>query len=56
LYISSENKLEKSLFKNEILNSLTNIDIEWINPSQIDSFIGIDSVDFETRNGLICIE
>jgi hypothetical protein len=56
LHISSENKLEKSLFKNEILNSLTNIDIEWINPSQIDSFIGIDSVDFETRNGLICIE
>ena len=56
LYISSENKLEKSFFKKEIYNSLTNTDIEWINPSQIDNFIGIDSVDFETRNGLICIE
>ena len=56
LCIASENKLEKSLFKNEILNSLTNIDIEWINPSEIDSFIGIDSVDFETRNGLVCVE
>jgi hypothetical protein len=54
--IASENKLEKSFFKKEILNSLTNIDIEWINPSHIDSFIGIDSVDFETRNGLICVE
>ena len=56
LYISSENKLEKSFFKKEILNSLTNIDIEWINPSQIDSFVGINSVDFETSNGLICVE
>jgi hypothetical protein len=56
MYISSENKLEKSFFKKEIYNSLTNTDIEWINPSQIDNFIGIDSVDFETRNGLICIE
>ena len=56
LYISSENKLEKSFFKKEIYNSLANIDIEWVNPSQIDNFIGIDSVDFETRNGLICIE
>jgi hypothetical protein len=56
LYISSENKLEKSFFKKEIDNSLTNTDIEWINPSQIDNFIGIDSVDFETRNGLICIK
>ena len=56
LYISSGNKLEKSFFKKEIYNSLTNTDIEWINPSQIDNFIGIDSVDFETSNGLICIE
>jgi hypothetical protein len=56
LYISSENKLEKSFFKKEIYNSLTNTDIEWINPNQIDNFIGIDSVDFETRNGFICIE
>ena len=56
LYISSENKLEKSFFKKEIYYSLTNTDIEWINPSQIDNFIGIDSVDFETSNGLICIE
>ena len=56
LCIASENKLEKSFFKKEILNSLTNIDIEWINPSQIDSFIGINSVDFETSNGLICVE
>ena len=56
LYISSENKLEKSFFDKEIQNSLTDTDIEWINPSQIDNFIGIDSVDFETRNGLICIE
>jgi hypothetical protein len=56
LYISSENKLEKSFFKKEIYNSLTNTDIEWINPNQNDNFIGIDSVDFETRNGFICIE
>jgi len=56
LYISSENKLEKSFFKKEIYNSLTTTDIEWINPNQIDNFIGIDSVDFETRNGFICIE
>jgi len=56
LYISSENKLEKSFFKKEIYNSLTNTDVEWINPSQIDNFKGIDSVDFETRNGLISIE
>ena len=56
LYISSENKLEKSFFNKEIQNSLTDTDIEWINPSQIDSYIGINSVDFETRNGLICVE
>jgi hypothetical protein len=56
LYISSENRLEKSFFKKEIYNSLTNTDIEWINPNQIDNFIGLDSVDFETRNGFICIE
>jgi hypothetical protein len=56
LHISSEHKLKKSFFKKEIQNSLINIDIEWINPSQIDSFIGIDSVDFETHNGLVCVE
>jgi hypothetical protein len=56
LCIASNDKLKKSFFEKEILNSLTNIDIEWINPSQIDSFIGINSVDFETRNGLICVE
>jgi hypothetical protein len=56
LYISSENKLEKSFFKKEIYNSLTNTDIEWIDPIEIDNFLGINSVDFETRNGLICIE
>ena len=56
LYISSENKLEKSFFNKEIQNSLTDTDIEWTNPSQTDSYIGINSVDFETRNGLICVE
>jgi len=56
LYISSENKLEKSFFKKEIYNSLTNTDIEWIDPIEIDNFLGINSVDFETRNGIICIE
>ena len=55
-YISSENKLEKSFFNKEIQNSLTDTDIEWTNPSQTDSYIGINSVDFETRNGLICVE
>jgi hypothetical protein len=55
-YISSENKLEKSFFNKEIQNSLTDTDIEWINPSQTDSYIGINSVDFETSNGLVCVE
>jgi len=56
LYISSENKLEKSFFKKEIQNSLKDTDVEWINPSQIESFVGINSVDFETRNGLVSVE
>jgi hypothetical protein len=56
LYISSENKLEKSFFKKEIQNSLKDTDLEWINPSQIESFVGINSVDFETHNGLVCVE
>jgi hypothetical protein len=55
LHIASEDKLEKSLFKNEIQNSLKNIDIEWVKINSEDSNVGIDSVDFITRNGLICI-
>jgi hypothetical protein len=55
LHIASEDRLEKSLFKNEIQNSLKNIDIEWVKISSEDSNVGIDSVDFKTRNGLICI-
>jgi len=56
LYISSENKLEKSFFKKEIQNSLKDTDVEWINPSEIERFVGINSVDFETRNGLVSVE
>jgi hypothetical protein len=55
-YISSESKLEKSFFKKEIQNSLVNTSIEWINPTQIESFIGINALEFETPKGLIHIE
>jgi hypothetical protein len=55
LYIVGKDGLEKSLFKNEIQNSLKNIHIEWVKIGSEDSNIGIDSVEFKTRNGLICI-
>ena len=56
LNISSEDKLKKSFFKNEITRSLSEIKIEWIKPNPNDNFIGIESVDFNTRSGLVCIE
>ena len=56
LHITSDDKLEKSLFKNEIQHSLRNIEIDWIELSSGESGAGIDAIDFETRNGLVCIK
>ena len=56
LHISSANKLGKSIFKEEIKNSLIGIDIEWINPDHIENFVGIDSVEFQTRSNLVCVK
>jgi hypothetical protein len=56
LYISSKDKLEKSFFKNEILESLTDLEIEWINPHSGESYVGIDSIDFATNSGIVRIE
>ena len=56
LHITSEDKLEKSLFKNEIQDSLKNIEIEWIKLSSAEGSAGIDAIDFETKNGLVCIK
>ena len=56
LHITSEDKLEKSLFKNEIQDSLRNIEIEWIKLSSGEGGAGIDAIDFETKNGLVCIK
>ena len=56
LHITSEGKLEKSLFKNEIQDSLKNIEIEWIKLSSVEDSAGIDAIDFETKNGLVCIK
>jgi hypothetical protein len=56
LYLSSKDKLEKSFFKNEILESLTDLEIEWINPHSGESYVGIDSIDFATNSGIVRIE
>jgi hypothetical protein len=56
LYISSKDKLKKSFFKNEILESLTDLEIEWINPNSGESYVGIDSIDFSINSGIVRIE
>lgn len=54
--ISDNNKLNRSSFKNEILQSLGEIEIEWENESPINLDKGISSIEFLTPNGIVSVE
>lgn len=56
IVLASEHQLSNSWFKNEILNSLNPIKLEWLNLSEIDGEPGIISIHFETPHGIVDID
>jgi hypothetical protein len=56
IILSGTNELSDSWFKEEILTSLGEIKIEWVNPSQNDGQSGIVSVHFSTPNGIVILD
>jgi hypothetical protein len=52
IVIADKEELKDSWFKDEILNALGNIAIEWVSTDQNDNQAGIVSVDIETPNGV----
>ena len=54
--IADREKLADSWFKDEILGSLGDVDIEWIDPDQNDSQSGIVSVHLLTATGMVTLD
>jgi hypothetical protein len=54
--IADADELSDSWFKEEILNSLGSIEIEWINPSANDGQTGIVSVELTTPAGKVVLD
>ena len=54
--IADDNRLADSWFKEDILTSLGNIDIEWINHPQRDDAVGIVAIHLETPHGVEIID
>lgn len=56
IIIADENKLANSWFSEEILASLDEINLEWVNPSDYDGQEGIIEVVFNVNENLISLE
>ena len=56
IVISDENQLADSWFKDDILESLGEVSIDWISPSNNEQQIGIVSVHFDTPHGIEILE
>ena len=56
IVIADHEKLTDSWFKDEILNSLGGVSIEWIDPELNDNQTGIVSVQLFTSNGLVMLD
>ncbi len=56
IVIADHDKLTDSWFKDEILNSLGGVGIEWIDPELNDNQTGIVSVQLLTSNGLVMLD
>jgi hypothetical protein len=56
IIIADQNQLADSWFKEEILSSLGDVVVEWIDPSDNDGLTGIVSVHFLTPKGLVNID
>jgi hypothetical protein len=56
IVISNKNQLTESWFTNEILESLGDIDIEWVDPIENDNQSGIMEVHLSTPNGTVILD
>ena len=56
IIISDKNQLSDSWFKDEILNALENISIDWVDPSSQDGEIGIVAVHLTTPSGAVVLD
>ncbi len=56
IVIADHDKLTDSWFKDEILNSLGGVSIEWVDPELNDNQTGIVSVQLLTSNGLVMLD
>ena len=56
IVIADQDKLEDSWFKDEILDALADVTIEWVSPDQNDGATGIVSVHLATPHGLVILD
>jgi hypothetical protein len=56
IVISNKNQLNESWFRNEILESLGDIGIEWVDPIENDNQSGIMEVHLSTPNGTVILD
>ena len=56
IVIADKDRLADSWFKEEILDSLGNVNIEWVNPTPFDDQPGILQVHLATPGGLVVLE
>ncbi len=56
IVIADNDHLEDSWFKEDILTSLGNVDIEWVDPSANDGQSGIMAVHLNTQNGSVILD
>jgi hypothetical protein len=56
IVIADKNQLEDSWFKSEILESLGDVEIEWVDSGANDDESGIVAVHFATKNGIIVVD
>lgn len=54
--IADQNELADSWFKEEILQSLGEVEIEWMHPEEIDSQQGIIEIHLSTPRGIVVID
>ena len=54
--MADREKLSESWFKSEILSSLGEVQIEWVDPSTNDNQPGIVAVQFRSQSGLVLLD
>jgi hypothetical protein len=55
-YVTSHDQLADSWFKDEILASLGDVDIEWVSPESNDGQSGIVAVQLSTPAGVVTLD